>query len=154
MENVRKIARKRLDERLAPFTEVEKLDAPPKGWVRAIRDALGMSTLQLAKRMGVSPQAITGLEQSEALGTVRLNTLRRAAEGLDCTLVYAIVPNTTLQKMVDNKALRVARAAVMSVDHSMRLEGRGPGLMLSKKQLRHTAKDCANETSGTEWTVQ
>lgn len=127
MANVRKLARKRLDERLAPFMEVEKLQAPPKGWVRAIRDALGMSTLQLAKRMGVSPQAITGLEQSEALGTVRLNTLRRVAEGLDATLVYAIVPNTTLQKMVDNKAQRVARAAVASVDTSMRLEGQGTG---------------------------
>lgn len=127
MANPRKLARKRLDERLAPFMEVEKLQAPPKGWVRAIRNALGMSTLQLAKRMGVSPQAITGLEQSEALGTVRLNTLRRVAEGLDATLVYAIVPNTTLQKMVDNRAQRIARAAVASVDATMRLEGQGTG---------------------------
>jgi predicted DNA-binding mobile mystery protein A len=127
MANVRKLARKRLDERLAPLMEVEKFQAPPKGWVRAMRDALGMSTLQLAKRMGVTPQAITGLEQSEALGTVRLNTLRRVAEGLDATLVYAIVPNTTLQKMVDAKAERVARAAVASVDATMRLEGQGTG---------------------------
>lgn len=127
MSNVRKLARKRLDARLLPFMAVENLQSPPKGWVRAIRDALGMSSLQLAKRMGVSPQAITGLEQSEALGTIRLNTLRRVAEGLDATIVYAIVPNTTLENMVDNKARRIARAAVESVDHSMRLEGQGTG---------------------------
>ena len=127
MSNVRKLARKRLDARLLPFMAVENLQSPPKGWVRAIRDALGMSSLQLAKRMGVSPQAITGLEQSEALGTIRLNTLRRVAEGLDATLVYAIVPNTTLEKMVDNKAKRIARAAVESVDNSMKLEGQETG---------------------------
>lgn len=127
MSNVRKLARKRLDARLSPFMAVENLQSPPKGWVRAIRDALGMSSLQLAKRMGVSPQAITGLEQSEALGTIRLNTLRRVAEGLDATLVYAIVPNTTLEKMVDNKAKRIARTAVESVDNSMKLEGQETG---------------------------
>lgn len=127
MSIARKLGRKRLDERLSPFMAVKNLQSPPKGWVRAIRDALGMSSLQLAKRMGVSPQAITGLEQSEALGTIRLNTLRRVAEGLDATLVYAIVPNTTLEKMVDNKARRIARAAVESVDHSMRLEGQETG---------------------------
>ena len=40
---VRVLARRRLDARLAPVTEVvgERL---PAGWVRAIRDALGMST--------------------------------------------------------------------------------------------------------------
>ena len=127
MSNARKFARKRLDERLSPLMQVENLQAPPKGWVRAIRDALGMSSFQLAKRVGVSPQAITGLEQSEALGTVRLNTLRRVAEGLDATLVYAIVPNTTLAQMVENKANRIARAAVESVDHTMRLEGQATG---------------------------
>lgn len=125
MSGVRKLARKRLDARLAPLAQVENFQAPPRGWVRAIRDALGMSSLQLAKRMGVSPQAITGLEQSEAVGTVRLNTLRRVAEALDATVIYAIVPNTTLEKMVESKALAIARAAVASVDHTMRLEGQG-----------------------------
>lgn len=86
-----------------------------------------MSSLQLARRMGVSPQAVTGLEQSEALGTTSLNTLRRVAAALDATLVYAIVPNATLENMVDEKAKSIARVAVMSVDHSMRLEGQGTG---------------------------
>lgn len=127
MSNIRKFARKKLDERLSTFMDVEKLQTPPRGWVRAIRDALGMSSLQLATRIGVSPQAITGLEQSEASGTVRLNTLRRVAEGLNATLVYAIVPNTTLAQMVEDRADRIARAAVESVDHTMRLEGQATG---------------------------
>lgn len=127
MSATRKLARRRLDARLSHFRENDTGPVPSRGWVRAIRDALGMSSLQLARRMGVSPQAVTGLEQSEALGTTSLNTLRRVAAALDATLVYAIVPNATLENMVDEKAKSIARVAVMSVDHSMRLEGQGTG---------------------------
>ncbi|UXN76093.1 mobile mystery protein A (plasmid) [Devosia sp. A8/3-2] len=123
----RKLARRRLDARLSHFRENEAGSVPSTGWVRAIRDALGMSSSQLARRMGVSPQAVTGPEQSEVSGTTSLNTLRRVAAALDATLVYAIVPNATLESMVENKAKSIARVAVMSVNHTMMLEGQGTG---------------------------
>lgn len=121
----RKLARQRLDERLSPFREVERFLPPPKGWVRALRDALGMTTVQLAGRMGVSSQAITGLEQSEEGGTIRLNTLRKAAEALDATVVYMLVPNTSLERMVEHRARWVAARAVERVNQTMLLEGQG-----------------------------
>jgi len=44
---------------------------PPKGWLRAIRDALGMTTAQFAqRRLGVSQPRIIELEQSEVSGGV------------------------------------------------------------------------------------
>ncbi len=125
-KSVRRLARRRLDARLNILKEAE-LHLPPKGWIRAIRDAIGMSSQQLATRMGVSSQAITGLEQSEANGTARLNTLKRAALALDATLVYALVPNTTLEQMVATRARQIARQIVASVDTTMRLEEQGTG---------------------------
>ena len=81
----------------------DRFDPPPKGWVRAIREALGMTGVQFARRLRVTPQSAEALEKSEANGTIQLKTLRRAAEALDCRLVYALVPNSSLE---DNVAAR------------------------------------------------
>ncbi len=48
------LARKSLDRRLAPLRG-EPLIAPPNGWIKAIREALGMTTRQLAARMRRAP---------------------------------------------------------------------------------------------------
>lgn len=120
--DARQRARKRLDERLRAMQPAESFRAPPKGWVRALRDALGMTGAQLGARMGIRPQTLVTIEKSEASGTIQLNTLRRAAEALDCTLVYALVPNTSLDAAVDERARKIAKRALQRVAHTMRLE--------------------------------
>ncbi len=65
-----------------------KLARPHRGWVKAIREALGMTTAQFAQRMGVSQPRTTELEQAEIEDKITLGTLRRAAEAMNCTLVY------------------------------------------------------------------
>jgi len=115
-------ARKRLDERLSALKPVNRFTVPPKGWVRAIRDSLGMSAAQLGLRMGVKPQSVADLEKSEARGTVQLQTLKRAAESLGCTLVYALVPNSSLDETVHTRAREVAREELARIWHSMDLE--------------------------------
>lgn len=125
--DLRRMARRRLDDRLQAFSEVEQLQPPQVGWIRALRDALGMTTVQLARRMGVSSQAVTGLEQSEANGTIGVNSLRKAAEALDATLVYALVPNRPLEDMVKVQARRIAMEVIRRVDQTMKLEGQQTG---------------------------
>jgi predicted DNA-binding mobile mystery protein A len=90
--------------------------------VRAIRDALGMSAADLAGRLGISQQAVSQLERSEQDGSARIDTLRRAAEALDCTFVYAFVPNDTLEGTVDSRARSLARAEVAATNQTMLLE--------------------------------
>ena len=120
--------RRRLDARLVPLSrERQRLLVPPKGWIRAIRDALGMSGVQLAKRLKVSPQTVEAMEKSEAAGTIQLNTLKRAAEALDCTLVYALIPNTSLENTVNDRARQIATAALARVSHTMKLEDQDTG---------------------------
>ncbi|WEX75734.1 mobile mystery protein A [Sinorhizobium numidicum] len=123
--NTRKRARLRLDERLQSLQPIDRFRAPPRGWVRALRDALGMTGVQLGARIGIRPQTVETIEKSEAAGTIQLNTLRRAAEALDCTLVYALVPNSSLQAVIEARARKIAIRELQRVAHTMRLEAQG-----------------------------
>jgi predicted DNA-binding mobile mystery protein A len=85
--------RRDLDESLLPFRLVRKRKGKPKhGWVRGIREAVGIPVEELAQRMGVCRWEIRRLEMAEEDSRIQLGTLRRAAEGLGCELVYALVP--------------------------------------------------------------
>ncbi len=119
METTR-LAREALDERLAAWRAHGP--APGRGWIRAIREALGMSSTDLASRLGTTRQAVAQMEKSEIGGSIRLETLRRAAEALDSTLVYALVPNRPLEETVDRRAHDVAAAEVARVRQTMLLE--------------------------------
>jgi len=121
--SVRSRARDRLDANLAELKAVRHFATrPPRGWIRAIRDALGMSGAQLGRRMGMTAQSVAGLEKSEVDGKIQLDTLRRAAEALDCVVVYALVPRTSLNTMVDERARTLAVRGLDRVSHSMALE--------------------------------
>jgi len=115
-------SRSHLDERFKDLGPVTRYASPVRGWIKAVRDALGMSTGQLAKRLGVKQPSVVALEQSEAKGTIELATLRRVAEALDCTLVYALVPNRPLEAIVRDRARTFARRRLEPVEHSMLLE--------------------------------
>lgn len=123
MKSQREIARHRLDERLA---RVPELARPNKGWIRALRDALGMSSADLARRMGVSQQRVPAIERGEQDMTIKLDTLMRAADALHCELVYALVPRTSLENMVQNQARRQAADLLRRVTQHSRLEDQQP----------------------------
>ena len=139
--DIRQRARQRLDERLGSLKPVDRFQVPPKGWLRAVRDALGMTGVQLAARLGVSPQSVDTLEKSEATGTVQLNTLRRAAEALDCTLVYALVPNLSLEGAVNQRARAIALRELNRVNHTMKLEAQQTGDQDIEERLKSYIRD-------------
>jgi predicted DNA-binding mobile mystery protein A len=115
-------ARRKLDDRFARLRPLAHEPTPHLGWIRAIRDALGMSSADLAARMGVIQQNIFDLERSEAHDTIKLATLRRTADALDCDLVYALVPRRTLAESVQTRARLQAAAHIAMVAHHSRLE--------------------------------
>ena len=125
-------ARRALDARLTT-TDVTVLTPPRVGWVRAIRSALGMSAAELGSRMGVSKQAVSSLQTSEVAGTVRLESLQRAASAMDCRLVYALIPWSTLQGTVESQAARIVDALAASIAHTMALEGQGVELSAASR---------------------
>lgn len=98
---------------------------PSRGWIRAIREALGMTTGQLAKRLGVHQPRVIELERGEATGNITVKSLERAAEALGCHLVYAFVPKEPLADTIRKRASVVANQQLASVEHTMRLEAQG-----------------------------
>ena len=115
-------SRSQLDERFRKLGPARRYAPPVRGWIKAIREALGMSTAQLARRLRIKQPSLVQLEQSEAKGTIELRTLRRVAAALDCTLVYALVPNKPLEAMVRDRARAFGRSRREYVEHSMLLE--------------------------------
>ena len=124
MNAQRQMARRRLDERLA-LARTHDLAPPRAGWLRAIRDALGMPARHMAEELGVRTSAVFAMEHSEQAGTIQLDTLRRAADALDCDVVYALVPRSSLADTVEAAAARALRRTTDSVHPTMILEGQG-----------------------------
>ena len=116
------LARKHLDRRLTPLRKTQDLARPARGWIKAIREALGMTTAQLAERMGVAQTRVSRIEKDEIGSAVTLRTLRLAAEAMNCTLVYALVPNEELEQFVRHRAAALTNERLSRTHHTMQLE--------------------------------
>ncbi|MBW1806555.1 MAG: mobile mystery protein A [Deltaproteobacteria bacterium] len=139
--NKKKLIREQLDaslQRLRPLLEVT---APPKGWIRAIRNALGMTARQLANRLGVAQQAVSRVEKEERAGSVTTKTMRRIADNLDCVFVYGFVPRTSLEATVAQQAKKVATQRLAQASQTMSLENQA----LSKRENEQALADLVDE---------
>jgi predicted DNA-binding mobile mystery protein A len=135
------LKRKQIDEKLSMFRRGNTPEVPKGGWVKTIRTALGMSSDVLGRRLGISQSAVIQLEASEEAGTASLVSLRKLAGGLECDLVYALVPRTSLDEIVREQALRRARTLVKSVAASMQLEDQGISGQEQNRQVEALARN-------------
>ena len=144
-------ARKALDSKIASLPPLKQMQRPHKGWIRAVKEALGMSSKQLAARLGVSPPRITALEKSEVEETVTLASLRRAAEALDCALVYSFVPKGSFEEVLQNRARRIAAEIIGKVDHTMRLEAQNLQSDTLNEEIENLAAQILREQHKIIW---
>ena len=131
----KKIIREQLDDTLRRFSTIASVNRPMRGWIRAIRDALGMNMRQFANRLGVSKSRIPRIEQDEITGSLTLKTMNRVAEKLDCVFVYGFVPRTSLDDTVKKQASLTARKRMSRLMHTMNLEAQGLSSKNTKKHL-------------------
>ena len=138
-----KLQLKQLDRKLRSFREmpVESKSPPRKGWISAIRRALGMSGTILAARMQVSQSAETQFEKGEQDKSISLATLQKIAEALDAELVYAIVPRKPIEEILKERAVETAWQRIQPLAHSMNLENQGT----SDERLKHEVEELAQE---------
>jgi predicted DNA-binding mobile mystery protein A len=115
-------ASEQLDKRLVAVTPLAKTTRPSRGWVRAIRETLGMTTRQFGSRLGVSQPRVIKLEKSEVDGSITLESLEKAAQALGCRVVYALVPDKPLGDTIRERASVLAERKLASVEQTMRLE--------------------------------
>ena len=139
----RQLRSKQLDRALAPLRSAN-VPRPPKGWIRAIREALGLSSAELAARMKTNRSLIVQQEKAEADDRITLKSLRAFATALDCDLVYAFVPRAgDLEQLVEARVRAAARTNVLGVEHSMALENQASGNLeqaIEAEALRLTRK--------------
>lgn len=115
---------KQVDNLLDETKPKRKVKRPKKGWIQLIRTTLGMSARALGERCGLSQSRISLIEKGEADGSLTLNTLEKVAEGLDCELVYFLVPkqSQTLQAIRERQAEKKAKFLNQYTEIHMSLE--------------------------------
>lgn len=128
-----------LDAALARWRSADLPSRPSSGWLKAIREVLGMPAAQLAKRLDVVASTVSRLETSEADDTISLATLRRAAEALGCELRYALVPKQSLAGTLESRATALARQRMATVSHTMALEAQATSKNAVAQQTRSLA---------------
>jgi len=143
----KKIIREQLDDTLNLFSSMASINRPMRGWIRAIRDALGMNMRQFANRLGVSKSRIPRIEQDEITGSLTLKTMNRVADELDCVFVYGFVPRTSLTDTVRKQAEIVTQRRMNRLMHTMSLEAQGLSSKNAKKAFNNMVEEIIDSPS-------
>ena len=147
----RSTARRQLDKRLSSMQNMELFMRPPRGWLKAIREALGMTTAQLGRRLGVVQSRVVAIEQAETKGTITLNSLEKAAQALNCRLVYALLPRQPLEDIVEQRASLLAKSRLKSTGHTMTLEAQGVDATDESEQLKRLIQQLVEKSGSKLW---
>ncbi len=147
----RATARRQLDKRLNLLRDSYVIIRPPRGWIKAIREALGMTTAQLAQRIGVSQPRVVAIEKAEINASITLDSLERAARAMDCRVVYALVPRKPLDDLVEERAHIVAEKRLESTRHSMALEAQSVDKSDEDVQLKRLSERLIEKAGSELW---
>lgn len=145
------LAYQQLSKYFDKFIAFKEISVPAKGWVRAVRDGLGMSRRQLAGRLDLSVSRIQRLEQDEVIGAVTLKTMSRTAEAMDSIFVYALIPRTSLDDSLQKQGLKKAKEHLKNVSHTMALEAQSLDEKTSQEMLNTLAQQLIDESKRTLW---
>ena len=130
--SLRKIRTKQIEKELSAFS---KILCPTVGWIKTIRETLGMNARQLGERCNVTSERIIRIEADEIDGKTTLATLEKVASAMNCRLVYALVPNDGLLKFIENTALNKAQSQLKHISHTMALENQKVSETALKEQI-------------------
>lgn len=138
----RRLRIRHLDETLGSARNVLRhTGAPRDGWIREIRQALGMTTGQLAKRMGIPQPNVVALENREKEGRITLTSLKKAANALDCEVAYFLVPRKGLEVTLRAQLRTLVQRRLSSVAHTMALENQSVSDEHLRRSLNESVED-------------
>ena len=125
-----------LSTKMGNLAKLRNVVSGKQGWISSVRQALGMTARQLAGRLGLSQPRVAKMEINE--DNLKISTMKKIAEGLDCEFVYGFVPKTSLQDTIDRQARKKASSVLSKVNANMALEDQ-------LAQDPHIMVDLANE---------
>ena len=142
MRNKRTLLIEQLDQKLKAFSQTRVVLVPERGWINTIRTTLNMTMAQLGTKLNITRQGVKRIEESEANGTITLNSLKDVANAMDLKLIYALVPKGgTINDLIQLKAEKLAQKIVLRTNQNMKLEDQGIG----DEKIAKTIKELANE---------
>ena len=118
--NARVLQIRALDKKTSDLKSAKNIVPQSSGWIKTVREAIGMTVSQLAARLGVTQPRITKMESNE--DNLKLSTMKKAAEAMNCEFVYYFKPRTTFQNLVDEQAQKKAAEVLKTVNVNMSLE--------------------------------
>lgn len=134
-------ARRELDRKFRAADLEPIRTRPHSGWIRAIREALHMSQTVLARRLEITRGSVDKLEHAELHGGITLNKMAEVAAALNCTLVYAIVPDVTLEETVLDQARAVAAETFRYTARTMELEDQAVSTERQREAIERSAQE-------------
>ena len=152
MRNKKKLLIEQLDHKLQTFFPTRKVQIPENGWINTIRTTLNMTMAQVGSKLNITRQGVKNLEDSEANGTITLNSLKDVANAMDLRLVYALVPKEgTIDDLIQKKAEKLAQKIVLRTNQNMKLEDQGIGDEKLAKTIKELADELKREMKKSLW---
>jgi predicted DNA-binding mobile mystery protein A len=141
-----------VDKKLSVFKPAENMVIPSRGWLNAVRVSLNMTLHQLGKRLQITPQSVKDLELREAAGNITINRLREAAQAMNMKLVYGLIPmDGSIEKMIEKRAIALAREIVLRTSNSMKLEDQENSNERIEKAIQEKAFEIKDELPKYIW---
>ena len=142
MRNKRTLLIEQLDQKLEAFSKTKEIIIPERGWINTIRTTFNMTMAQLGSKLKITRQGVKRIEESEANGTITINSLKDVANALEMKFVYGFIPKEgSIENLINLKAEKLARKIVLRTNQNMKLENQG----ISEDKIDASIIDLANE---------
>jgi predicted DNA-binding mobile mystery protein A len=147
-----KLQFQQLNEKLGQLTVLQHVNVPPIGWIKAIRNGIGMSMEQLGKKLSITKQGVMDIEKREKEGAVTIKSMQELAKALDLKFVYGFVPNAgSLEQMIENRALEIATKIVERTSTTMKLEDQANSKERIENAIKERSSEIINKTPKILW---
>lgn len=117
-----KTTRMLLDKHFKNIKNTLDITRPVHGWIKTIRNALGMTSAQLGKRLGITQARISAMEAGEIENSLTLKTIKETAAALNCRFVYFFIPEKSLEETISEQGIQFMRNKTSSITNSENLD--------------------------------
>lgn len=147
-----KLTLEQVDKNIKQYSSLSSISLPSEGWIYNIRQALGISLKQLGNRMNLTPAGVKEMEKREKNYSISLKSLNDFASALELKFVYGFIPKDgSLEKMIEKRALEIAKQIVLKTSHTMALEDQQNTPSRIKKAIKDRAQQIKNEMPKYLW---
>lgn len=136
-----------IEQKILPWRSPAQQETPKDGWLKSIRISLGMTSRQLAAKMGLDHAGLVRLEEREVKGTASLDSISKAAKAMNCRLVYAIIPEEkyqTLEAIIEEQN----RQKAVAVDPADQLQQQR---MVTQQKVKNIVSQLKDQLDSNMW---